>query len=152
MSKQFPHGVVLGKFMPPHHGHKLVIDAALKQSQHVTLIVSVLPNDTIPAEQRVVWLRQLYPTTIVVSMPVTWDVADAQAWADGALAVLDGRHPDAVFSSEEYGHQLATLWYCAHVQIDRDRSIVPISATEIRKNPEKFKHFLDPMVWLFFKS
>ncbi len=135
--------------MPPHHGHKLVIETALKQSQHVTLVVSILPSDTIPAEQRAAWLRQLYPTTAIAIMLVSWDITDGRAWAIGVHHAVR-KTIDAVFSSEDYGHQLADFLECAHIQVDRDRTIVPISASEIRKHPEAYKHFLDPMVWEYF--
>lgn len=136
--------------MPPHHGHRVVISAAVAQSRRVTLIVNVLPSDPIPAQQRVSWLRRLYPTTTIVVMPVSWDVTDAEAWANGALVALGGLRPDAVFSSEKYGHTLAELWGCTHVLVDHDRTIVPISATEIRKHPEMYQHYLDPLVWTYF--
>ena len=133
--------------MPPHHGHRLVITTALQQAQHVTLVISVLPDDRIPAAQRVRWLQQLYPATTVVAMPVTWHVTDAQAWADGVLTALGGQHPAVVFSSEHYGQQLADLWGCAHVMVNRDRTIVPISASDILKHPANYQHFVDPIVW-----
>lgn len=151
-SPRFSESIVLGKFMPPHHGHRVVISAARAQSRHVTLIVSVLPTDPIPAQQRINWLQQLYPTTTVIAMPVSWDSTDAQAWANGALAALGGRRPDAVFSSEKYGHLLAELWRCTHILVDHDRTIVPISATEIRRQPEKYRQYLDPIVWTYFTT
>ncbi len=150
MSRRFAHAVILGKFIPPHHGHDVVIQAALKQSDHVTLLVSTQPSDLIPSQQRVTWLQQLYPSTTVTVMPATWNVADAQAWADGALAALGGQRPDAVFSSEDYGVQLAQLWNVEHVMVDRERTIVPVSATQILREPEKYQHYLDPIVANYF--
>jgi cytidyltransferase-like protein len=144
MSQRYTSGVVLGKFMPPHHGHRLVINTALAQCDRVTLLVSVLPIDSIPAEQRQAWLQRLYPTATVIIMTVRWDVTDAQAWADGALAALGGQRPAAVFSSENYGQLLAELWSCTHVMVDRERSAVPISSRTILEHPEASAAYIEP--------
>ncbi len=41
-------GLVIGKFYPPHRGHKLLIDAAIAQSDQAVVIVCAKPTDTIP--------------------------------------------------------------------------------------------------------
>ena len=37
--KRFKTGVVIGKFYPPHRGHKHLIDTAQAQADQVTVIV-----------------------------------------------------------------------------------------------------------------
>ena len=147
--KIFPLGVVLGKFMPPHHGHRLVIDTALAQSDRVVLVVCRQADDPIPADLRVGWLRQLYPPATVRPREVTFPVTDAEAWARGTMQAVGGR-PSAVFTSEEYGHHLAELLHCTHVLVDRTRRRVPVSASQIRENPEKYSAYLDPLVYQYF--
>lgn len=148
-TKPFATGVVLGKFMPPHHGHRLVITTALELSSRLHLIVCRQTDDPIPADQRIAWLRTLYPEADVRMLDVTFPVTDAQAWADGTRAVL-GKSPDAVFTSEEYGHQLAKLLDCIHVLVDQARRQVPVSASQIRDNPAQYRHYLDAVVAEYF--
>ena len=140
-SKKFNTGVVLGKFMPPHHGHRLVITTALDQCEKVFLVVCRQDTDPIPADVRVEWLRILYPTADVRLLEVTFQVTEDQAWADGTVRIL-GQKPNAIFSSEEYGQRLAKLLSCDHVMVDQDRTVVPISASQIRQDPKKYSAYV----------
>ena len=53
---KFSHGVVIGKFYPPHKGHEYLIETALQESDCVTVIVcDVTPDpDTTNVAVRVV--------------------------------------------------------------------------------------------------
>lgn len=84
-------------------------------------------------------------------MTVSWNVTDAAAWARGVRSAAESAI-DAVFSSEQYGHVLANLLGCTHVDVDHDRTIVPISATTIRHNPKLYRAYLDPIVWEYFAN
>jgi len=69
---------------------------------------------------------------------------------------------DAVFTSEDYGDGFAVAlsqYFAArlgepvavqHVCVDRNRDTVPISGTEIRRTPYKYRSFLDPVVYTSF--
>lgn len=146
---KYPIGVVLGKFMPPHHGHRLVIQTAIGQSEQVHLVVCQQSDDPIPAALRADWLRALYPTATVTILDVTFSVTDAEAWAQGTMQAV-GQQPSAVFTSEEYGHRLAELLGAEHILVDQDRTAVPISASQIRQDPQRHQDYLDPMVWKYF--
>lgn len=143
--KKFGRGLVLGKFMPPHHGHRLVITTALAQAEQVALVVCTQSDDPIKSTQRVEWLTELYPTTQVFVLTLNFDVTNPQQWADHIQKLL-GFPPDAVFSSEDYGVKLAALYSCTHVMVDPHRLTVPISASQIRAHPERYQHYLDPRV------
>ena len=41
-------GVVIGKFYPPHRGHKYLIDTAAGQVERLTVIVCARAGQTIP--------------------------------------------------------------------------------------------------------
>lgn len=142
-------GMVLGKFMPPHHGHRVVIQAALQQSRRVCLVIAGQSQDRIPVQQRYEWLRAIYPTADVRVLDVTFPVTDERAWADGVLQAC-GEVPSVVFSSEGYGQRLAELLDCTHILVDPDRRQVPVSATRIWEDPRAYSQFLEPMVvdWL----
>lgn len=136
--------------MPPHHGHRLVIQTAVGQSEQVHLVVCQQVDDPILASLRADWLRQLYPRAMVSILDVAFPVTDAEAWAQGTMDVV-GKKPSAVFTSEEYGHRLAELLNATHVLVDQHRTKVPISASQIRQDPQRYREFLDPVVWEYFK-
>ena len=103
-------GVVIGKFYPPHRGHKFLIDSALGQVDELTVIVCDLPGQSISAEQRAEWLREIHPSAKVVVTPD--DLPDEpEPWAKRTIEILGGR-PDVVFTSETYGNDYARAMGC----------------------------------------
>ncbi len=142
---KFGLGLVIGKFLPPHRGHKLLIDTAAAQSAQTVAIVCAKPTDTIPGELRAQWLREIHPTVDVRVIDDRYDENDSRVWAENTLRWL-GRAPDAVFTSEDYGDRYATLMGSRHICVDRPRDRVPISATAIRRDPFAHWEFITPPV------
>ncbi len=144
--KRFPTGVVIGKFLPPHRGHRFLIETALSQVEKLTIIICEKWDDPIPGALRQSWLRELFPTANVLLVDDFYeDDRESVMWAHLTLDWL-GFTPDAAFTSENYGHTWAQEMGCAHVQVDLPRQNVPISATQIRKSPFQNWHYLDAPV------
>lgn len=146
---KFGLGLVIGKFYPPHRGHKLLIDAALSQSERAIVIVCAKPTDTIPGELRGRWLQEIHPTANVMVIDDRYDENDSRVWAENTLRWL-GRAPDAVFTSEDYGDRYSELMGAKHVPVDKARGRVPISGTAIRKDPYANWDFIEPPVRSWF--
>ena len=64
----FSTGIVLGKFMPPHTGHMHLIDFARHYVSRLAIVMDTLPTQPIPAELRLIWLRELFPAAEVYHM------------------------------------------------------------------------------------
>ena len=141
----FDSAVVIGKFYPPHRGHKLLIDTALSQSRRVHVIVCAKPTDAIPGEVRGRWLREIHPSAEVMVIDDRYDENDTATWAANTVRWLAGA-PAAVFTSEDYGEPYARLMGATHVMVDRSRQIVPCSATQIRSDPYEHWEYLEPPV------
>ncbi len=137
--------------MPPHHGHRLVIQTALAQSDRVMIVVTHQEDDVIAIKQRVDWLQQLYQAASVRVLEVNFPVTDELHWASGVLAAV-GETPAVVFSSERYGQRLAELLTCAHVMVDKERQQVSISASQILQDPEQYRDFFDPMIFDYLQT
>ena len=60
MTDLTPHGLVIGKFYPPHLGHDVLIRAAAAASRRVTVLVLAHPTECIPLTERVTWLREVH--------------------------------------------------------------------------------------------
>lgn len=138
-------GLVIGKFYPPHRGHKLLIDTATQQSEKTVVIACARPTDSIPGETRGQWLREIHPRAEVMVIDDRYDADDSQVWAENTLCWL-GRAPDAVFTSEDYGDRYSALMGSHHVSVDRARDRVKISGTAIRNDPLAHWEFLEPPV------
>ncbi|HEY5093815.1 MAG TPA: AAA family ATPase [Candidatus Eremiobacteraceae bacterium] len=143
-------GLIVGKFMPPHLGHSVLIDAARGQCDELTVFVCDMAGQTIPGELRVKWLREMHPDVTVRridDLPPECDTSEH--WARYATALLGGA-PGVIFTSEDYGDDFARFAGCEHVQVDVARSGVRISATTTRADPLANLRFLAPCVWAHY--
>lgn len=155
------HGLVLGKFYPPHAGHHLLIRTAARACEEVTVLALASSVESIPLERRLVWLREVHaaePNVAVVGgmdeHPI--DYGDPRVW-DAHMAVFRallagaGRPPvDAVFTSEAYGDELARRFGARHISVDPARALAPVSGTALRADPIAHWELLAPPVraWL----
>lgn len=137
-------GFIVGKFYPPHRGHKYLIEEARRQVDRLIVMIPHHPSQTIPGEVRKAWLEEIHPDCEIDLVPDELE-DDSREWAEFTLRYL-GFAPDVVFSSEDYGEEFARLLGARHVMIDRERRVVPISATRIRAAPLDHLDFLEPCV------
>ena len=111
MGYLYKSGYVLGKFMPFHLGHRLLIDTALKFSEKVTVIVGTLSTEPIPGELRYNWVRDFYKGE--KRLCVKWCSEDLpqfpeehkdfwSIWVDVVKRYCP-RDVDVIFTSEKYG-------------------------------------------------
>ncbi len=134
------HGLVLGKFLPPHAGHQHLVQFATNFVDDLTVLVCSLERDAIPGALRVGWMQELFPRARVIHItdnlpqeprehPQFWDL-----WRETVLRAA-GRKLDFVFASETYGDRLAEEVGAKFIPVDIGRTLVPVSGTAIRKNP-----------------
>ncbi len=139
-------GLVIGKFYPPHRGHKFLIDTALRAVDRLHVIVCQKKSERPDGELRASWLREIHPTAKVLLIDDDgFDPDDSELWARNCRRWL-GFIPDMVFTSEDYGDRFAAFLGSQHMSIDRTRQTVPISGTEIRKDPLANWDCLEPAV------
>jgi NadR type nicotinamide-nucleotide adenylyltransferase len=138
-------GLVVGKFYPPHRGHKHLIDVARSQVDRLYLILCHKPDEQPPGELRAAWLAEIHPDVEVLSIDDRYDAQDSRVWAENSVRWL-GFAPEVVFSSEDYGDRFAFHLGCEHVSVDRGRNTVPISGTRVRAKPLDCWEYLEPPV------
>lgn len=159
-SRTFSHALIVGKFAPFHNGHALLLERALEQCGRVSVWVYSRPDFAgMPSPLRRNWIRDLFPARLYPGLellpdapgPPPNDEPDAVHRAY-VRSVLDGWgiHPDAVYTSEDYGNALAAELGAAHVCVDRAREAVPISGTQLRADIHAHRDFLDPAVYAHF--
>src|SRR5262249_53008885 len=54
------HGLVIGKFYPPHAGHHLLVRTAARACERVTVVVMAASVESLPLELRVAWMREVH--------------------------------------------------------------------------------------------
>ncbi|MCX4525093.1 MULTISPECIES: AAA family ATPase [unclassified Streptomyces] len=148
--RRYGHGLVLGKFYPPHAGHHHLVRTAQDQCERLTVLVCAASVESVPLADRVAWMREAHPGAEVVGavddIPV--DLYDPAVW-EAHMAVFRGAVPgrvDAVFTSEEYGSELARRFGAEEVLVDRERILFPVSGTAVRADPVGSWEFLGPAV------
>lgn len=144
------HGVVVGKFYPPHRGHRHLIDVAASQSDRVSVLVVDGQDEDPPAETRAGWLRELHPdATVMVTRDIERD-EDSVAWALATREAVGGQTIDKVFDSEPYGSRWAAAISeqqgsdCENVFVGR--GLVQISGTQVRSDPARYWDYIDAPV------
>lgn len=142
---RWPHGLVIGKFLPPHRGHKHLIDTARSQVDHLTVIICDRPEYGLDGKLRASWLREIHPDCEVILIHDEIDDDDSFMWAENTKNVL-GKSPDVVFTSEDYGEPYSRFLGCDHFLVDRERSTIPCSGTQIREAPLSNLTFLESCV------
>lgn len=153
--KPYHRGFLLGKFLPPHAGHLYLIDEASRQCADLIVLLCSIEAETIPGELRYHWLRALRPEHRVLHCteevpqtpedhPEFWTI-----WEDLLRRWLPC-DVQVVFSSEEYGEEIARRLGIDHVPVDRERCAVPVSGTEIRGDPLRYWHFIPDVVRPYF--
>ena len=142
-------GLVIGKFYPPHRGHKFLIETALAQVDHLDVLVCSRPEQTIPGDLRARWLQEIHPAADVRALADPGEDDNSKFWAEYTLRIL-GRAPDVVFTSEDYGEAYARFLGCRHVMVDRERKQVPISGSVLRAAPLRYWEYLEPCVRAYF--
>lgn len=151
------HGLVIGKFYPPHAGHHLLVRTAASQCARVTVVVMASGQETILLASRVAWMREVHAaerhvtvTGIMDDIPV--DYADPTIWDQHvalmhqALHAIDAPPVTAVFTSEPYGDELARRFGARAVTLDVARVLAPVSGTRVRADVPGLWLQLDPVV------
>ena len=146
-------GFILGKFMPPHAGHVTLIQSARALVDDLMILLCSLPEDPIPGETRLEWLRELFPDCRVSwhAQPVPQQPGDDPEFWPNWERIVSRHHPepiDYVFASDPYGSELA-----AHVGgmfvplggriLNADQNGVGgLSGAAIRADPYRFWDYL----------
>ena len=136
ISKSLPrHGLVFGKFLPFHIGHRELIEHALSRCEIVTVIVFSRDAEPIPGDVRKKWIETECPGAHVLHMVANmcdpWDESSWAFWVDSCRRCAP--NVTHLFTGESYGEELARRMGIEHELVDRTN--LPVSGTAIRQDP-----------------
>ena len=149
-------GLIIGKFAPLHKGHQYVIETALKEVDNLIIFIYDCPETIdIGVDVRAAWLKKLYPNAKVVEVYNGPKILGKTPYimklhSDCIISKLRQINENGIthfYSSEFYGEHMAKVLNCINRQVDPKREIYNISATQIRDNPEKYKEFIEDIVY-----
>lgn len=138
-------GLVIGKFYPPHSGHRYLFEYAAEHCDKLTILVCASAKYDIPVTQRAAWIQEIMPNADVRIIPELPSDDDSRGWAEHVKYFL-GFVPDFVFSSEDYGAPFSGFLGAKHVMVDKERLVKPVSGTAVRNNPFANWQYIDDAV------
>ena len=150
-------GLIIGKFMPPHKGHKYLIDFARKYADKLTVLVCSIKAEPIPGELRHSWMKEEFPDANVIHVtdenpqePKGDDDKQFwQAWHDSIFKALP-EGADYLFASEQYGVKLADVLGMKFLPVNISRELVTTSGTAVRKDPINNWEYILPSARQYF--
>ena len=146
-------GLTLGKYLPLHRGHQVVIEKGLSETDEMVVIIYDAPETTtIPLAVRSGWIRSLYPAVRVIE---AWDGPIEIGYTSELMKaheryVIDKLGVEAVthfYCREPYGEHMSCALGAIDRRVDEERKQVPISATDIRRDPFANRGYLDRLIY-----
>jgi len=155
--KKVRRGMVLGKFYPPHLGHLYLFDFARNYVDELAVVVETERDQRVPGDMRFDWVRELCPQHGVKVLHLTDENPQSPSehpdfwniWKRSLQRLLPWQ-PDFIFASEDYGWKLAEVLNATFIPVDPNRTVMPISGTEIRNHPLKHWEYLTRPARPFF--
>jgi len=149
----YKYGLIIGKFDPFHLGHKALIDFGTSHCEKLTVAVTESDDDVFNIRQRVIAIRRDCPKLTVETIGDIYLDEDSGAWARHALkwcSIKKLPYPNVVFTSEDYGDAFAKEISvlqgspCMHLLFDKQRAIVPVSGSLLKKELYQYWQYLAP--------
>jgi HTH-type transcriptional regulator, transcriptional repressor of NAD biosynthesis genes len=130
----------------------LLLDAAQAHCDRLIVLLLDYAEQTVAPEIRAAWLRQIHPGIDVRIIPDDPTIAAEQTDEEAAWirAFLGDTQIDVFFSSEHYGEALAHALGALHYDVDRERFMVPVTGTMVRRNPASMLQWLEPPVRAYY--
>lgn len=164
-------GITFGCFIPLHKGHLSIIEQAETENNSVILGVTGYDmdrgRDFIPFLRRVRLMHSIYAShpkiTIsevddrAIGLTGTFSLSAWKRWCE-ELFYNAGYLPDDprneyhwYIGEQSYIEKIKTLYPEHHFHL-MDRSIIPVSGTAIRENPEKYAGDIHPVFMDYLKQ
>ena len=155
-------GLIIGKFAPLHKGHEYLIKKALNQVDKLYIFIYETDLIDINIEAREAWIKNVFKndkieTIKAINPPKKYgmDEESVKIQLEYISKILGENNICGithVFSSEEYGKCIAQMLNAENVLVDKERVNIPVNATCIREDLEKYKKYLSKEVYEELKS
>ena len=145
-------GLTIGKFAPFHKGHEYLVNTAISEVDELYIMVYETDVTDMSIEKRADLIKEIYPKVNIIyarNAPKQYgmDEESVKLQTDYIKEKTKGLEVTHFYSSEEYGEHVAVALKCIDRRVDNLREAVPISAGKIRADLEKYKEFLNEIVY-----
>ena len=155
INKKYKNAMIIGKFMPFHKGHRVMIEFA----KSLATVVHIFPlghdKESIPLKTRVKWISDEFKYEPITVTRVNYDPSEldessesneksSREWASYLKTHIEECNIDVIVGSEMYVKYMADYLGIDYELYDVERTNVHISATDIRNNPIKYWDYLCP--------
>lgn len=137
-------GLFLGKFMPAHKGHELMIRTAAQLVDTLYVLVGTQPKETLDGYERYINIKMICKDILNVRVvrlhkdlpqkPLDDPENFWSIWRKEIRMAVNLTDITYVFGSDDYIYKLAEKLGARALQIDPGRDSVPISSTMIRND------------------
>lgn len=130
-----------------------MIEQALEQVDRLFVMIYACPElIDVTLGRRADWIRSLYSGVTVIEAPDgPLEIGDSpeikKRHEDYILSRLGGQKITHFFCSEFYGEHVSWALGAKDCRVDESREVVPVSATQIRRNYYEYRHWLHPLVY-----
>lgn len=147
-------GLAFGKFAPFHQGHAFFLAKTLTYVDELIILIYDHPELPVPDPYvRSRWIHHIMPSNCITTIeaynapPGGNTISIMNEHNKYKASLLPGDiQIDFVFCNEWYGKSTADYFNAKHIEIDPARTLVSISATQIRENPQLYADYLHPVV------
>ncbi len=155
-------GLVFGKFLPFHKGHKALIGFALRQCDELIVLVCCSDKEHITSDIRVSWIKKTFKknSKVIVKsfdykeseLPNTSEPSRSvsQIWASKFREILP--FFDVIITSEQYGEYVAEYLEIPHILFDKRRTKHAISSSIIRQDTVKYWDYIADAAKPYFQK
>ena len=147
-------GFTIGKFAPFHKGHEYLISKGIQEMDEFYVVVYDTPQFGIDIETKRKWITTKFPTAKILlafDSPKQYglDSQTVEIQMKYLSQILGDIPVNYFYSSEEYGNCVAEYLNISHVLVDQERKEIPISASKIRQDTERYKEY---MMWEVYED
>ena len=149
-------GFTIGKFAPLHKGHQYLIETAMKEMDEFYIVVydtEIIKNSV---QERANWIKRLYPSAKIIyafNSPNQYglDKESVDIQMNYLYKLIKDIPVTHFYSSEPYGEKVAQYLNIENRIVDKERTVVPISAYKIRNDSTTNSKYLEDFVYKEFK-
>jgi HTH-type transcriptional repressor of NAD biosynthesis genes len=139
------HGLIFGRFDPPHAGHVMLGRTASELVDRLTILVTGRPDDLVPLALRRAWMEELFPQAKIVLCEAAVEMSRAARVAE-MIRLAVPEPVDVLFAGGGEGASVAPLLGARFVELDHGQRIVPVASDDVRDDPLAAWPFLPPPV------
>jgi NadR type nicotinamide-nucleotide adenylyltransferase len=147
------HGLIFGRFDPPHAGHVMLGRAAIDLVDRLTILILDMPGASVPAPIRQGWMRELFPKANVVLLELPEGLPQGLPRAALLAGMVRGVVPDpidVIYAGSGRGSAIAPLLGARFVELDHSQRVIPVSTGDVREDPLAAWPFLPAPVKPYF--